>query len=157
MTKDKNSWVVSSEIPNKKSVITAKTSTPGNSTSNTKLKRIRQVIENLVRTYNIKDNHVDEDDPQSGILAAPAFAIFPTEDRLKGYSPGQSVFGRDMIIPIKHKADWELIRQRNHRQINKIISAKIIKESTITIKSEINSYSIIMLYINMKCHIRDHL
>ena len=29
------------------------------------------------------------------------------------------VFGRDMILPIKHKVDMELIRQRNQTQINK--------------------------------------
>ena len=38
---------------------------------------------------------------------------------LKGYIPVQLVFGRNMIIPIKNNADWELIRQRNHSQINK--------------------------------------
>ena len=31
----------------------------------------------------------------------------------------QLVFGRDIIIPIKHKVDWELIHQINKTQINK--------------------------------------
>ena len=38
---------------------------------------------------------------------------------LKGYSPGQLMFGRDMILLIKHKLDWELIRQQNQEKINK--------------------------------------
>ena len=38
---------------------------------------------------------------------------------LKGYSPGQLVFGRNMIILIKNKMDWELIRQQNQAQNNK--------------------------------------
>ena len=31
----------------------------------------------------------------------------------------QLVFGRDIIIPIKHTVDWESISQKNHMQINK--------------------------------------
>ena len=54
-----------------------------------------------------------------GILAAAAFEILSATNRLKVYSAGQLVFGRDMIIPIKHMMDWELIRQRNQTQINK--------------------------------------
>ena len=34
-------------------------------------------------------------------------------------SPGQLVFGRDMILPIKHVADWEYIRQRKQDIIRK--------------------------------------
>ena len=37
----------------------------------------------------------------------------------KGYSPGQLIFGRDMILPIKYTVDWELICQQNKTQINK--------------------------------------
>ena len=32
---------------------------------------------------------------------------------------GKLVFGRDMIIPIKHEVDWELMRQKNQSQIDK--------------------------------------
>ena len=38
---------------------------------------------------------------------------------MKGYSPGQLVFSRDMIIPIKHTVDWELILHRKQTKINK--------------------------------------
>ena len=38
---------------------------------------------------------------------------------LKGYSPGQLLFGRDMILLIKHEVGWGLIRQRKQTQINK--------------------------------------
>ena len=53
--------------------------------------------------FNISETYVDEDDPWSGILAAAAFEICSTKNRLKYYSPGQLVFGRDMILAIKHK------------------------------------------------------
>ena len=38
---------------------------------------------------------------------------------LKGYSPGQLVFGRDIIILIKHMIYWELIHHKDQAQINK--------------------------------------
>ena len=71
-----------------------------------------------------------------GILSGTAFAILSTTNGLKGYSPGQLVFGCDMILPIKHKVDWELICQRKQIQLINIISVKIAKELTPTTKSE---------------------
>ena len=61
--------------------------------SNALLERINQVPGNLVRTYNINQTYVDEDDPWSGILAAITFAILSTTIRLKGYSMGKLIFG----------------------------------------------------------------
>ena len=73
-----------------------------------------------MRTFNITETFVDEDYPWLSILSgAPDFEIISTKNRLKGYSPVQLVFERDMIIPMKHKVDWELIRQRKQTQINK--------------------------------------
>ena len=52
-------------------------------------------------------------------MAEAAFAIYSTTNRQKYYSPGRLIFGRDMILPIKHRVDWELIRQRKQMQINR--------------------------------------
>ena len=52
-------------------------------------------------------------------MDASEFAIFSTTNRLKGYSLVQLVFCSDMIILIKHRVYWELIRQRKQMQINK--------------------------------------
>ena len=81
------------------------------------LERIHQVLGNLVRTFNIQQTYVDKNYPWTGILAAAAFAIFSTTNRPKGYSPGQLIFGCDMIIQIKHRVDWELIRHQKQTQI----------------------------------------
>ena len=43
---------------------------------------------------------------------AVAFAIRSTTNRQKTYSPGQMMFGHDMILLIKHRVDQELIRQK---------------------------------------------
>ena len=63
-------------------------------------------MENLSRTCNITETFIDKDDPWSGFLAETALTICSTTNGLKFYSPGQILFGRDMIIPIKHKVDW---------------------------------------------------
>ena len=42
-------------------------------------------------------------------MVAAEFAIHSTTNMLKGYTTGKLLFGRDMIILIKHKADWKLI------------------------------------------------
>ena len=98
--------------------ITAKPSTSGNPMPNALLEQIHQVLENLVQTFNISQNYVDKNDPWTGILAVTVFAIVSTTNRQKGYNPGQYIFGRDMILPIKHRVDWELIRQKNQTQNN---------------------------------------
>ena len=48
-----------------------------------------------------------------------ALVIFSTSNRLKGSITSQLVFGRDMILLIKHTVDWELIHQLKPAQINK--------------------------------------
>ena len=99
--------------------ITAKPSTLLNPISNAVLERIHQVLGKLVRTFNIYQTQVDKNDPWTGILSATAFAICSTTNHKIVNSLGQLVFGRDMIIPIKHKVDWELIRLKNQTQINR--------------------------------------
>ena len=87
--------------------------------SNAILEWIYQVLGNQVRTFNVQHTYVDKNDPRTGILAAAAFAIHSTTSRQKGYSPGQLIFGRDMIFPIKHRQGWESISQQKHKQINR--------------------------------------
>ena len=85
--------------------ILAKPITLENPTSNAILERIHLVQGNLLWKYSNKDTYIDEDYPWSGILIASAFEIISTENRLKGYSPVQLLFSRDMIPPIKHTED----------------------------------------------------
>ena len=56
---------------------------------------------------------------KTGILSATAFAIRTTYHTTLKKSPGQLVFGRDMILNIKHIANWEIIRHQKQRLINK--------------------------------------
>ena len=42
-----------------------------------------------MQTFNITQTYVDKDDPWTGILAAAAFEIHSTTNRLKGYCHGR--------------------------------------------------------------------
>ena len=70
-------------------------------------------LDNLVRTCNIKITYVENYEPWLVILAATAFATCSATNMLKRYNLGQMIFFRDVILPIKNKAFWELICQQN--------------------------------------------
>ena len=61
---------------------------------------------------------MDEDDPWKGIFATTSFAVKSTYHTTLQKTPGQLVFGRDMILNIQHVANWELIRERKQKLIN---------------------------------------
>ena len=58
--------------------IKAKSITVRNPQANAILESIHQVIGNIIRTYEIQTNHLDEDNPWNGILMAISFAIRST-------------------------------------------------------------------------------
>jgi transposase InsO family protein len=60
--------------------------------------RLHQVIGNINRTFELESNYMDEDDPWKGILSATAFAVRLTFHMSLKCTPGQLVFGRDMIF-----------------------------------------------------------
>jgi hypothetical protein len=62
---------------------------------------------------------LDEDDPWKGILAATAFAPRATYHTTAQKSPGQLIFGQDMIFNIQHTANWGYIRARKQCLIQK--------------------------------------
>ena len=93
--------------------------TAGNLQANSITKRIHQVIANLICTFELDRNYVDEDDPQKGILVADVFYIRSIYYTTNKKSPGQLVFGRDMVLPIEHVAYWRLIYQRKQTLTDK--------------------------------------
>ena len=90
-----------------------------NHQANAIVERIHQVIANIIRTFELEDNYLDEDDPWKGILSATAFAVRSTFHTTLRKTPGQLVFGRDMILNIQHVANWEYIRARKQKLIDK--------------------------------------
>ena len=64
------------------------------------VERIHQVIGNMVRTFRLETTL--ENDPWKGILSATAFAVRSMFHTTLKKSPGQLVFGRDMILNIQY-------------------------------------------------------
>ena len=98
----------------------------GNPKENAITERIHQVLGNFLRTYNLQETYIDDSDPWMGILAEADFAVSSTYHRKKIKIPGRLVFGRHMILPINHIANWRYIRQRKKSQIDKYV----IRENT---------------------------
>ena len=99
--------------------VKAKPITVRNPQANAIVERVHQVIGNMIRTFELEKNYLDEEDPWKGVLSATAFAVRSTYHTTLQKSPGQLVFGRDMIFNITHKANWDYIRQRKQGIINK--------------------------------------
>ena len=51
------------------------------------------------------------------IISAAEFLIHYTKHIVKGFTPGQSFFGRGITLLIKHIADYKLLHQHNQAQI----------------------------------------
>jgi transposase InsO family protein len=112
--------------------VKAKPITVRNPQANAIIERVHQVIGNIIRTFELESTYLDETDPWKGILSATAFAVRSTFHTTLQSTPGQLVFGRDMIFNIKHTANWEYIKQRKQQIIeknNKRENAKRIKHT----------------------------
>lgn len=109
--------------------IKAKPITVRNPQANAIVERVHQVIGNIIRTFELENNYIDEDDPWKGILSATAFAIRSTYHTTLQSTPGQLVFGRDMILNMKHEANWEFIRARKQKIIQKNNKAENAKRT----------------------------
>ena len=83
------------------------------------MERVHQVIGNIIRTFELENNYLDEANPWKVILSATAFAVRSTFHTTLQSTPGQLVFGRDMILNVKHEANWEYIRARKQNLILK--------------------------------------
>src|SRR5688572_28129632 len=83
----------------------------------------------MVRTFEREANYLNEDDPWKGILSATAFVVRSAYRNTLRKTPGQLVFGRDMIFNIQHVANWEFIRQNKQKVIEKNNIAKNAKQT----------------------------
>jgi hypothetical protein len=69
--------------------------------------------------YEIENQSINKTDPWSGILSALAWAVCSTYHTTLQSTPGQLVFGWDMIWDIAHVPDWQYIKQHEQTLINK--------------------------------------
>lgn len=93
--------------------------TTRNPQSNSILERIHQTLGNMIRTFEINDIDVDDEDPWAGILSAVMFATRATYHTTLKATPMQLVFGRDAILNTQFEADWTLIKNNKQKIIHK--------------------------------------
>ena len=96
-----------------------KPTTDYNPQANAILERVHQVLGNQLRTFELDKQELPEENPFEPFLTATAYAIRSTYHTTLQATPGQLVFGRDMILPIQFKADWAQIALRKQNIINK--------------------------------------
>ena len=83
------------------------------------LERVHQVLGNQLRTFELEKEELPEENPFEPFLTATAYAIRSTYHMTLQATPGQLVFGRDMILPMQFKANWAQIALRKQEVINK--------------------------------------
>jgi hypothetical protein len=59
---------------------------------------------------------MDEKDPWGTFLSSAAYAILSTFHTTLKATPGQVVFGRDMVLPIQFMADWGAIEKQRKKE-----------------------------------------
>jgi len=106
-----------------------KTSSSYNPQSNGIVERVHQVLGNALRTFELEHKELDPNDPWGSFLSAAAWAIRSTVHTTLDATPGQLVFGRDMLLPIQLKTDWARIRQRKQDIIDANNKKEIPKDS----------------------------
>jgi hypothetical protein len=109
-----------------------KHSTAYNPQSNGIIERIHQVLGNMLRSYEMDKEDLNENNPWGYFLNSAAWAIRSTYHTTLEATPAQLVFGRDMILPVVYRADWTRIAEKKKRRIeenNSRENAKRIKHT----------------------------
>ena len=98
--------------------IKGKNSTTYNPQSNGIIERVHQVLGNALRTFELEERELDDDEPWASFLSAASYAIRSTYHTTLEATPAQLVYGRDMLLPVSFKADWARIqnKRQNKRQ-----------------------------------------
>jgi len=99
--------------------MTKKLSSPYNPQPNGIIERIHQVINDMLRTFELEEQQLDPQEPWSRILSAVAFVVRSTYHTTLEATPAQLIFGRDMLLPVKFQADWAQIKMKGQAAINK--------------------------------------
>jgi putative transposase len=97
--------------------MTKKPSTTYNPQSNGIIERVHLVLGDMLRTFELEERELDENNPWAEFLSAVAFAIRSTYHTTLEATPAQLVFGRDMILPISTQANWARIQQKRQEEI----------------------------------------
>jgi hypothetical protein len=79
---------------------------PFNPQSNEIIDRVHLTRNDSLRTAEIDGREMEEKDPWGPFLPSAAYSICSSFHTTLKATPGQLVFGRDMVLPIQFMADW---------------------------------------------------
>ena len=89
-----------------------------NPQANAILERIHQVVGSMLKTKDLANVIFDAVAPWSDILASVAYAVRCSYHSTLQATPGQLVFGRDMLLDIDFQPNWAKMWQRKQNIIN---------------------------------------
>jgi hypothetical protein len=98
--------------------IKAKPTTSHNPQANAIIEQVHKVVNNMLRSFDLEQENLEEDNPFKYFLQSTAWDIRSTYHTTLQATPCQLVFGRDMIHNIAFKANWSLIQKRKQDIIN---------------------------------------
>jgi len=92
--------------------ITRRGKTIRNPQANSILERIYQTLANIIRTFEVQESNLSNDarSPWDGILSEAIFALRASYHAILEATPCRLVFGRDAILNVKFKANWQLTK-----------------------------------------------
>ena len=97
----------------------AKPSTAYNPQSNGIVERVHQVLNDSLRMFELEERELNEEDPWTEFLSAAAFAIRSTYHTTLEATPAQLVYGRDMLLPVQFRANWNRLKSKRQETMNR--------------------------------------
>ncbi|MGH7954385.1 MAG: integrase, partial [Gloeomargaritales cyanobacterium] len=97
--------------------VLSKPTTVRNPQANAIVERSHQVIGDMLRTKELSRVHLPPEHPFDDVIPQIGYALRSTVHSVLQASPGQLVFGRDMILNRRFTPDWERIAVRRIQQI----------------------------------------
>ena len=89
-----------------------------NPQANSMIKRVHATLEHMLRTFELDNTTFSEEAPWDSYLQSCAWALRSTYHTTLQATPGELVYGRDMLQGIAFQANWDLIRTRKQKLIN---------------------------------------
>jgi hypothetical protein len=93
--------------------------TAHNPQGNSTIEKVHATLGNILRTFELENQDLNDNDPWTTFLNSAAWALRSTYHTVLNATPGQVVFGRDMLLPIQYKVDWAQVVQKKHDQVHK--------------------------------------
>ena len=97
----------------------SKNTTTYNPRSNGIIERVHGVLRDSLNTFELSKQELPSYDPFGSFISAACFAIRSTVHSTLQATPGELVFGRDMLLNIPFNADWNAIKLRKQGLIDK--------------------------------------